>query len=223
MKTIKRLAVSIQAHTEELVGRIENHEAVADSMIREMERSRARARIHFTRVQADRARLDKKLSDLKNRESQWVDRAGRVHTMDDKRALECARRVKTTREEIARTEEDRDQVWKTEEKLSADIECLERKLAEIKQRKNSLACRQECADAVSAMEKTGGTALYDASEAFSRWESRIMEKEILSDRGVEAPDSLDKEFTNEEEEEELRTLLGEITGTAANRDGDGKA
>ncbi len=211
MKAFKRLAVSIQAHTEELVGKIENHEAVADSMIREMERARARARIHFTRVQADRVRLDGKLSDLRNQESQWMDRAGRVHSMDEKRALECARRVKATREEITRTESDREEVWNTEEKLSADLERLERSLAEIRQRKNSLACRQECADAVSAMDKTGGAGTYDVSEAFSRWESRILEKELLSDRTDDAPDTLEKEFEAEEEEKELRSLLGEIT------------
>jgi hypothetical protein len=53
----------------------------------------AKARIHFSRVRKDRMMLDKRLSEPQAGETQWTDRARRIASMDESRALECVRRI----------------------------------------------------------------------------------------------------------------------------------
>lgn len=210
MKAFKRLAVTIQSRTEELIGSLENHQAVAESMIQQMKQAAAKARIHFARVQADRQRLERRLRELHDAELRWVERARRVSSTDETRALACVRRLKATREEIARVESEREQVAKADRALAADLERLERQLAELERRKNTLACRQGCVDALTAVERADATNLEDLCGAFSRWETSVMEKEIMTGRHEKPVDPVENDFAAEEEERELRSMLDDI-------------
>jgi phage shock protein A len=210
MKVFKKLAISIQAGAEELVGRLENHEAVAQSMIADMERAVARAKVQFTRIQADRQHTGNRIGELRDQEKQWIDRAKRVSSQDEARALECIRRLKQVRDDIERVTNDEHELTESEHKLKQNLESLERTFGDLRRKKNSLSCRQSCVDAIRTANILGDNPTSDIEETFSRWKCDVMTKEILSERHIEASDSLQEDFEKQEENEKLKELLYNI-------------
>jgi len=210
MKIFKKLAVSIQANAENIAGKLENHEAVAQSMIADMEKSVAHARVHFMKVQTDRKKVESKLLHITKDLALWKTRARQVSTIDKNRAIECVKRVKNCQGDIARLENDKKELYITEKKLQSNLAVLGQKLAEIKRKKHSLSCRQSCVDALGSSKKVENLHGDDLIETFERWETDVMVHESVLGDHVEDQDELNEQFQEQEDNEELHLMLDEI-------------
>lgn len=215
MKTIKRFMFGVSAKMEELVGQMENHEAVAASMIAEAQRSAAAARIQLGRVRADRDRLHTRLGQLTQSEKQWKVRARKMATENEDGAIECVRRIKQVRKDIEQTTRDAAEVDEVERKLRKVLAEIEDKIRLLRRKKHALRCRQSCAEAVEVVSCDGLGRADEIDELLTRWETSVVEKEIRFDIDHHHDvDEFARTFENEEQRDELKQMLDEIIVTA---------
>jgi len=210
MKPLKNLVVSVNARLGQAVNQLENHEAVAESIITEVERTAARAKVQLGRIRSETSRLDEEMDRLRDEEERWIDRARKVYGVDEERSLECVRRLKRVRGEI------RDQAVQIrdssalERQLTTDLKMIEEKLSLLRRRKKSLSGRQNCASALKTVQD-GNLGLSDEiNDLFTRWEMKVTEWEIRADSVPEERDDFEDSFTKEEEEIELKKCLQEL-------------
>jgi phage shock protein A len=215
MNIFKKIAISIQAGTEDLVGKLENHEAVAESMIEEMGKALALAKVQLNRIGSDRSLTEKKLIEIDKQVLLWKDRARRVAVTDESKAMECVWRIKLLQDENVRLKESLSELTGTELKLQQNINSLEDRLREIKRRKNSLLCRQSCSDALSLAEKFDSNSHDEISHTLERWESAIMVNEYLNGETVHC-DELKQSCEKEEQAAALKNMLDEIMNEQTN-------
>ncbi len=92
MQNIRLWTAALVSRVDGMVSRIENHEALAQSAVRDVRRAGARARVQLRRVRVDGERLRDELSRLREDVETWRERAPRRAVEDESAALECLRR-----------------------------------------------------------------------------------------------------------------------------------
>lgn len=218
MGTFKRLTTSIIASFESVVGQIENHEALVTSAIKEVEQSAARARAQLNRVRADGQQMRRRLTELKDSEEQWKDRAKRTAELDEQKAIECLKRYKKARNQISTLELQEREHARLERQLNADLEVLDNKVQKLRQQRNLLRTRQSRAEALQLIEQVDSSTMTEIDDIFTRWEAKVLCCEGQASTNIGNDDPLDEDFTSEEEETELKSLLASIkTEMAAER------
>ncbi|MEO1171747.1 MAG: PspA/IM30 family protein [Myxococcota bacterium] len=210
MNRWKRWSVSIRTRLDDVIGQIENHEAVVDEVIRDVHRAAARARVQLRRVQRDGSSLRTRLADERRTAREWRDRAARLDSEDESRALECLRRAKRAERSATELEQRRDEHERAEKQLTSDVRAIESRLSALRERRNLMQTRQSRAEAVSVVHAPDDT-LCTLDDVFDRWDSRITEMEIVTGHGAPV-DSFEDEFVSAEEEAELRAELQELRG-----------
>ncbi|NLE01182.1 MAG: hypothetical protein GX640_15040 [Fibrobacter sp.] len=90
MNFFRKLKLTLNANLEGLVDKIENHEAVAESLIREVKKKAAKLRIELNRIRSDSSRLNSRIGELCKDEQLWRERASKTYSTDRPKALECA-------------------------------------------------------------------------------------------------------------------------------------
>jgi phage shock protein A len=205
MQRIRLWTTSLVSRVDGMVSRIENHEALADSAIRDVRRAAARATVQLRRVRADGARQRDRLGSLHEEERAWEERALRSASGDREKALECVRRGKRAARqarELARRIEEHERV---EKQLAADVARVEDRLGELEQQRNVLVTRQSRAQALGSV-RDAESPHADVSEVFGRWETRVAENEFEGGC-LHAGDALEAEFEEEEEDASLAADL----------------
>ena len=210
MRPLKNLVVSVNARLGQAVNQLENHEAVAESIITEVERTAARAKVQLGRIRSETSRLDEEMDRLRHEEERWIERARKVYGVDEERSLECVRRLKRVRVEIKDQAVQIRESSALERQLTSDLKIIEEKLSLLRRRKKSLSGRQNCASALKTVQD-GNLGLSDEiTDLFTRWEMKVTEWEIRADSVPEEDDDFAASFTKEEEEIELKKCLLEI-------------
>ena len=100
MKTIKRITTSLCANFDWAITQIENHEALVNVAMRDIQHAGAKAQGQLNRVRKDGEQMRAKLADLKSAEALWADRAVRCAAVDEGKALECVKRRKKALAEL---------------------------------------------------------------------------------------------------------------------------
>ena len=209
MNPIKRLAISLNATLDQFICQVENHEAVADSSIRDAERSAFKARMQFRRIQLQHQRVDKRIEELKVSRESWKARAVKVHGEDEAGALECVRRMKAAEAELTQLADQARQYVELEAQLGADLRTVDTKLQELRTRRNLLAGKAAKTEAAQAIERVTNEAGVHVEGVFDRWEAQIEAAAPMYDSAFRA-DSLETRFRREEEEQELKSVLSEL-------------
>lgn len=210
MKPFKSIAVSFNARFRQAVNQLENHEAVAESIIAEVGRTAARARVQLNRIKDETKRLEDEVDRLREEENAWIGRVRKVHGLDEDRALECVRRLKKVRLNIQVAEQQVGESTALERQLTGDLSKIEERLALLSRRKKSLSGRQHTAKALKTVQ-IGSTGLSDEiADLFTRWETQVTEWEIRTGENHIERDKFEQSFTNAEEEEDLKKCLQEI-------------
>ncbi|MEM6531968.1 MAG: PspA/IM30 family protein [Myxococcota bacterium] len=208
MNRWKRWSVSIRTRLDDVIGQIENHEAVVDEVIRDVHRAAARARVQLRRVQRDGSALRTRLEEERRAVVDWRARAAR--TEDETRALECLRRAKRAERNANGLATRRAEHERAEKQLTGDVRAIESRLSELRERRNLMQTRQSRAEAVSVV-RAPEDSLCSLDDVFDRWDSRITEMEIVTGHG-EPSDAFEDEFVTHEEEAELRAELQDLRG-----------
>ncbi len=210
MNPFKRLSTGVAAQFNALIDQVENHEAVAEGVIRSVENAAAKAKVQLKRVQHDSNKLKTRLHQLQNDQELWRARVKKVHTIDEKRALECVRRLKRVESELVAAEEEYARQLEIKKQLTADVALIDDRLKSLKRKKNVFSTRQSRAEALEGLHPESDSLMSELEGVFDRWDTKITRQEIKVECESTEVDDLDDEFRAEEEEAELKTYLQEI-------------
>ena len=210
MNPFKRLSTGVAAQFNALIDQIENHEAVAEGVIRSVENAAAKAKVQLKRVQYDSNKLKTRLNQLEKDKDLWKARIRKVHSIDEKRAIECVRRLKRVENEIVEAEAEYKRQLELKKQLTEDVALIDDKLQALKRKKNVFATRQSRADALEGLHPESASLMSELEGVFDRWDTKITRQEIKADCGGTPTDELEEQFKTEEEEAELKSYLQEI-------------
>ena len=211
MNRLRLWTSSLLSRVDWMVTQVENHEALAESAIREVRQAGARAHVQLARVRQDGERLRESLSAQVEAEQRWRERARRTAPDDETRALECLRRARTTARRAAELERRVDEHDRVEQQLGHDVEAIQERLSKLEEQRNLLRTRQSRAEALCHVRTADPGA--ETGALFDRWETRVLEREFESDCPPDVTrreDELEAEFDEVEEAEALREELSEL-------------
>ncbi|EDZ67268.1 hypothetical protein NOC27_595 [Nitrosococcus oceani AFC27] len=92
MSFFKRLSASLTARIDQAISQIENHETIIEVAIYEARQVAAKAKVRLARVQRDGEQLEAKITELREAEIKWTERAKKTAKESDREALACLRR-----------------------------------------------------------------------------------------------------------------------------------
>ncbi len=215
MNVLKRISSGLVAKVEWLADRAENHEALINATIKDIEHAAAKARVQFRKVQRDSANLKSQLENAHEAEGLWTERAERTARSGeedgDEKALECLKRRKALRKKIEKLQEQNQQQEELEQRLSKDLLILEERLRGLRQRRNLLVSRAATSKAIGALDSSDRELFEDIESIFDRWEISISSSETLcAHEDTLAGDTLEAEFESEELTQELKRELEEL-------------
>lgn len=211
MNPFKRLYVSVKAQINEVADDFENHEAVADAAIHELDKLAARTRVQLGRVDREIKSMEERQARLRQDAATWSQRAVRV-AADEARALECVRRLETVEREAGTLERALQETLALRGKLRTEHERQTAKLDEAKRRRTLLSSRQYQAEYANLPGLLGGNEADGIDAVLDRWEVQLSGAE--SGEGFCGADSLAAEFERTERAEALRQRLADLVNAA---------
>jgi phage shock protein A len=205
MQRLRIWTASLLSRVDGMVTRIENHEALAESAVREVRRASARAAVQLRRVRRDGERLVARLAEARDEALAWRERARRT-VGDEDTALEClrrSRRCERLADELAGRVREHEAA---ERQLAADVSAVQERLEKLEAQRHVLVTRQSRATALAGVRDAGSPVGAEVDDIFDRWEARIAENE-LAGGCFDSGDALAERFDREEETEALRAEL----------------
>lgn len=209
MSLINRIYATVTARVDRVVSEIENHDAVIESAIRDNQQSLARAKVRFNRLQADGRRIRQRLDQLQKAEQQWSDRARNNAEGNEQIALQCLKKRRECRQQIATLESTLAEHDNAESRLASNMKTVEQRLRDINQQRNLMRSRESTAEAMRTFNAIKGYCGVNIDDTFEKWETRVLEAELASG-DVETTDELEERFIEKEEIEDLRLELDAI-------------
>ncbi len=216
MNTVKRLFISIKQQIENVAEDFEDHQALINAAIAELDEVGASTRIQLNRTRNEIANYEKKNKEVLEQRSIWADRARKAHKEDEAKALECVKRIQVLINQSKRLMEQIDHSIEVERELIKDLEAINQKRSELKMRKDNLSSRENRTLADQILDDTKHGVVTQADKILERWEDRVVSKEY-QDQTVEhrnqnvTVDPLQQEFEKQEEDQKLKQMLDELT------------
>lgn len=210
MKVVRRLTTTISANFASLVDQIENHEALADAGIREVEQAFAKAKVDLKRVERDGRRMQNKLTELASEVEVWRARAKEIKESDREKALRCVEKMQRAEEQIIPLKAQLTEQRQMEQSLKRDLRKIEDRLHILHQRKNALMARESRAIALKDFGPEESMIFSEIDRLFDRWETRVNEHEIRADINEFEGDDLEQEFAEKDRRKNLELLLDTI-------------
>lgn len=206
MQRIRLWTASLVSRVDGMVARIENHEALAASAIRDVRQAAARATVQLARVRRDGARLRDELAARREDARVWEERATRTAATDRDKAIECLRRSHGAVRDAAQLERRLAEHERVEQQLARDVAAVEERLSRLEEQRNLLATRQSRAEALGCVREAQAPCGVELDEVFGRWETQVAEREFAGGCLVRS-DALERAFDEEEEGAELDARL----------------
>ena len=205
---LKRLVASVGASFEQFVNKVENHEAVAESVIRDVRTAAAKMKVQMGGVNAQAERLRERRDGLAEDAGRWRQRAKRFAAEDEDRALECLRRMKRAEAEQAQVTDQLARYEALGQELKDRLATVEARLSDLQLKRTVLSSRSARARVMAASDQE---SLSDVNAVFERWEMAVIEDEYLDDIVVGGQsDPLERELGAAEEREQLKVALEEL-------------
>jgi len=209
MSIFKRLSATLVSRIDQVVGEIENHDAVIQATLNDMRKRIAEAKVRLGQVHREKEHLQQQGQELQENARRWQQRAIECSASDETKALKCVSRSRFCEQKEARLQQAIDQYRQTADKLGRDIDSSEQRLAEMKQKLTLMRARQSTSSAVNATSETNNNMGNPLDETFDRWEINISQTEMIVDQH-ESMDLLERDFINREKEEDLRQELSTL-------------
>jgi hypothetical protein len=193
---------------DEMVTRIENHEALVESAARELEALVERGLRELERSRGTIARLREAVAEEREAATRWRERA--VRELDEVRGVECLRRSKRSRARTLELEE-RLRVEETvEQRLLSRAELLRHELAEFRDQETLLRARQSRNERLSPPGSPAAAPGLELGELLERWETHVRETELSSGSAPFSIDDLSEELGDSAEQAALVLELREL-------------
>jgi phage shock protein A len=204
MNSFRRWTIGVCAKFDDLLGQVENHEALAAQALRDMRTSLARANGQLARVERDCRVLETEIGTAREHAERWRARAQKEGA--DDRALECLRRSRAAMSESHKLTERLEDQRRMRDQVRRTIQGLEQKFLDLSGKQRLLSTRQAAAQASEAINAETGAA-GDVEDVFSRWELKLTEKEFTPRGYAYTDDAFDDGFCQEYDKEEERASL----------------
>ncbi len=204
---VKRLVASVGASFEQFVNKVENHEAVAEAVIRDVRASAAKLKVQMGGVDAQAERLRERRDALAEDVGRWRERAKRFAIEDEERALECLRRMERAKAQQARVVDQLAQYEALCEKLKGRLAAVEAQLSDLQLKRTALSSRSARTQVMGAADQP---SIADVDAVFDRWEMAVVENEYLDEVVGGESDTLERELDATEEREQLKIALEEL-------------
>ena len=204
---VKRLVASVGASFEQFVNKVENHEAVAEAVIRDVRAAAAKMKVQLGRASAQAERLRERRDTLTEDAERWRDRAKRFAAEEEERALECLRRMERAKAERKQVAAQLNQYEALCGKLKERLATIETRLSDLQLKRTALSSRSARAQ---VMGTTDQGAMPEVDDIFDRWEMAVIEDEYLDEVVVGEGDSLERELDASDERERLAAILNEL-------------
>lgn len=209
MSLIRRISTSITSSVDRAVSKVENHDAIINSALRDTQQAAARSRVRLARVRKDGENLKTRRGELQVAVSRWTERAKSIAAEDETKALECLRRRKDCDMQLHNLEDSIEKHNELEARISDQVKKIEERVGEVAQQRNMMRSRQSVAEAMRTINNIEGVSYGEIEDTFDRWEINLGESEILMG-AVTTSDPLDSAFLAEEDTAELRAELNEL-------------
>ena len=212
MSLIRRISTSITSSVDRAVSKVENHDAIINSALRDTQQAAARSRVRLERVRKDGHALKTRHGDLQLAASRWTNRARSIAGSDEGKALECLRRRKECDLQVRNLQESIEKHDDLEARIADQVKKIEARIGEVSQQRNMMRSRQSVAEAMRTINNIEGVSYGEIEDTFDRWEINLGETEILTG-AIATTDPLDSVFLAEEDTAELRAELSELLKT----------
>lgn len=211
---LKHFVASISASFDDLVSKIENHEAVAGATILEIRSAAAKIR---TQLNITRQRTET----LQNQEqgfieecTRWQARAQQCGSENKERALRCIQALEQAEQQQATAARQLQDNLRLQQELQQHLETVEQRLAELQRKRESLTARAARNKVTRHVENTLPGS--DSDAVFTRWEESVLTDEYaslpLTDPAPE--EELDREFRQQETQTRLEARLAALLASS---------
>ena len=211
MSLFKRLSATLVSRIDQVVGEIENHDAVIQATLNDVRRKVAEARVRLASVQREADRLGESVGEQQAQADLWRRRARETAATDESKAVECLRRARRCDREAERLREAQQQYAQAADRLAQEIDTSEQRLRAMKQRLTLMRARQSSGSALGATSEADSDVIRQLENSFERWEINISQLESSVDDAPRS-DTLERDFLSREEEADLREELGRLLG-----------
>lgn len=208
MNSFKRLFVSIKSQIDQVADDFENHEALAEAAIRDLQDVARKTRLHLHRIGKMSGQYRKQLQAEQEQARLWSERAVKARRDDEQKALQCVRRLRRTRQQIGVLEQQIEEAEAQETRLRDDLNAIQEQLLVLNNKKSILAARGSRAG-VRDILQGGESPLREAQTVFERWEGAVVGSEFEMPEESDH-DSFAEEFEREEDDLALRMMLDEL-------------
>jgi len=209
MSIIKRLSATLVSRIDQVVGEIENHDAVIQASLNDMRKKLAEAKVRLSHVRRNEAQLKQQIHEQQQNAQRWRQRAIECAKCDETKALECVRRSQHCQDQIEKLALALTEYNHTAEKLARDIETSEQRLTEVKQKLTLMRARQSTSSAINTTGKLENNATQLLDETFDRWEINICQED-MSIETLDTIDPIEQAFITQEQQAELRIELAKL-------------
>ncbi len=206
MSLIRRISTSITSSVDRAVSKVENHDAIINSALRDTQQAAARSRVRLERVRKDGYALKTRHANLLLAVTRWTERATSIGVTDESKALECLRRRKDCEMQLQNLQLSIEKHDELEARIAEQVKKIEVRIGEVSQQRNMMRSRQSVAEAMRTINNIEGVSYGEIEDTFDRWEINLGETEILMGASS-TTDPLDSAFLAEEDKAELRAEL----------------
>lgn len=218
----KRTFTSLYSKIDQMVGEIENHDALIQAAIAEQKGKIASAKIQLRRLQENSQRTQEQIAQLSSNEKQWTQRAAKEASGNEEQALACLQRRQKIRQQIDKLRHIQREYEHSATSVKSNITQCEDDLARMVQKHQILRARQSTAEAMQIIDSGPENQQRNLESSFDRWEVKISQGEVSTEYYNEV-DILEQDYLSEENEQDLRAqladlLLEEKLGGAPNTD-----
>jgi len=209
MSLIKRLSTTITAQLSQVVGEIENHDAIIQANLNDMSKKVSEAKVQLSEVQKEKKHLQSQIQSKNTESLLWQKRAIESVKTNEEKALECVKREQHCQKIMKQLEVRLNTISEVIEKLTNDVFDSEQILMELKQKQKVMRARQSSNKAFNSVTTANESIGNTLQDSFDRWEISIGEtKPHITQH--EMKDDLEKEFIKKEEIESLRKQLNDL-------------
>jgi phage shock protein A len=213
MALLERVATLVRANLNDLVDKAEDPEKMIKQVILDMQNQLLQVKTQVAISMADQHVLERKLTENRDSEQQWLRRAEMaVDKKDDALARSAVERAMSYK---SMTESFREQVEDQKvqvENLKTALIRLQQKLAEAQSKSDVLMAQHRRSRALGKATDAGiGMGDNSKSAAFDRMKSKVRHEEAATQAKAElVADDVDDRFAAMEKEGEIDRLLAEI-------------
>ncbi|HQU61646.1 MAG: PspA/IM30 family protein [Nitrosomonas sp.] len=207
MSILKRLSTTLISRIDRVVTEIENHDAVIQAALNEMNSKMAKAKIALNQACRERDRIKTELETQQSNVHRWQERAIICAKTDESKALECLRRSHKSRDRAAMLQKSLDEYTRSIEKMTGNIQSSAQRLNEMKQRLTLMRAKQATSKTDATAHSNCGDAESIVEDTFNRWEMHLNHDDIPLDCTTDDMDELEHAFITQEQQNDLRSEL----------------